>query len=112
MKTLNRLCFAAAVLAALGFAGQLLAHDPSVPPRLKALQKERLTVAGVTADKLDRGIKTISPRGQQMQQEAVKIPAARATDPDLVHAGRSTLPPKLQEQRKERGTRFEVAPLK
>ena len=112
MKTLERLFFAAALLAALAFASRVLAHDTPVPPRVKALQKERITVPGSTADLLDRSIKPSSPRGQQMQQESVKIPAARATDPDLVHAGRSTLPPKLQEQQKERGTRFEVAPLK
>jgi hypothetical protein len=112
MKTVNRLIVAAVFVAAFNFTANLAAHDAPLPPRLKADQKDRMIVAGTTADTLDRSVKSISPRGQQAQRELARVPGTGPSGIDLARANRSTLPPKLQELRREQGTRFELAPLK
>lgn len=111
MKNIHPLLIAAVFLTASTFTIKLAAHDTPLPPRLKAVQQERATVAGAATDTLDRAVKTISPRGLQSCRELARVASAQP-DTDLVLANRSSLPPKLYELRRERSARFELAPLK
>jgi hypothetical protein len=111
MKTTLLLAAAAATL--LTAVNTARADEPFLSPRAKANQIR--TVAGTTEDKLDRSIKSGSPRGIAMAESLRRVPST-GPSVDLAHGLRPTFSPKdpryEQVARELREAQFQVAPLK
>ena len=113
MKT--NLLLLAAVTAIATFAGVAKADDAYLSPKARQLKEDFRKVPGTTTDKLDRSVKSGSPKGIEFSASLRTVPSTGPSI-DLAHGPRPLLSPKDprydQALRELRQTQFQVAPLK
>ena len=87
------LIFAIAVAGVFTFASSVHAADVVMSPRAKEQANSWKTVPGITADMIDRSIKSAPPKVIAQQNSLRTVPST-GQDIDLAHAPRPTLSPK------------------
>ena len=113
MKT--KLLLLTAVTATITLAGSALAGDAVLSPKAKELRNSVRRVSGITEDRIDRSLKSVSPKVAELEASYHRVPAAGPTI-DLAHAQRPTMAPKDPRfetaWRRNATAEFQVAPLK
>jgi hypothetical protein len=111
----NKFLLAAATLAILTVANPMMAAEPLLSPRAKALADSVRTVSGSTSDLIDRSVLPGTPRGRELVYSLRKVPSTDSRV-DLAHGARPLFSPKDPRYetalRELRATAFQVAPLK
>ncbi len=110
MKTIAKLILCAG--AAVALTSQVVADEPFMSPRAKANQIMTVPRTGTVQD-LARGQNDLGVAAKSKASGGITVVAgATKNDPDLAHGVAVPGSPRAQQQLKESGREFQVAPLK